>query len=149
MDRLNVREVVRDVITGLRIDAVLAPIGFVVPIAAIEESLLLLAILPLVWLLRLFSIDRRERYSKALELQRAYRGTVMLLSDVVESDDSYTADHSRSVVELANAVAEELGFPPDSRQELEFAALLHDVGKIAINKEILNKPAASPTPSSR
>ena len=90
----------------------------------------------------MFSEDRRERYTKALELHRAYRGTVMLLSDVVESEDNYTAHHSRSVVELVNAVADELERRADrDRQELEFAAMLHDVGKIAISKEILNKPA--------
>ena len=66
----------------------------------------------------------------------------MLLSDVVEAEDDYTAYHCRSVVELVAEVAER---DEDSRsamrQELEFAALLHDVGKIAIPKEILNKPA--------
>ncbi len=46
------------------------------------------------------------------------------------------------MVELVNAVADELGVPPESRQELEFAAMLHDVGKIAIPKEILNKPTS-------
>jgi HD-GYP domain-containing protein (c-di-GMP phosphodiesterase class II) len=66
----------------------------------------------------------------------------MLLSDVVEFEDDYTAQHSRSVVELVNAVANELNVDPNDRQELEFAAMLHDVGKIAIPKEILNKPAA-------
>ena len=65
----------------------------------------------------------------------------MLLSDVVEYEDDYTAQHSRSVVELVNAVADEMNFEPRDRQELEFAAMLHDVGKIAISKEILNKPA--------
>ena len=85
------------------------PLGFVVAVAATSEPLYLLAIPPLVWLFQLFSLDRHERYTKALELQRAYRGTVMLLSDVVESEDSYTASHSRSVVELVNAVADELG----------------------------------------
>jgi HD-GYP domain-containing protein (c-di-GMP phosphodiesterase class II) len=65
-----------------------------------------------------------------------------LLSDVIESEDRYTAEHSRSVVELVNAVADHLGVPEQDRQELEFAAMLHDVGKIAIPKEILNKPAA-------
>ena len=40
-----------------------------------------------------------------------------------------------------NATADELGVPDQDRQELEFAALLHDVGKIAIPKDILNKPA--------
>ena len=65
----------------------------------------------------------------------------MVLSDVVEADDNYTANHCRSVVELAVATADELGLGSDERQELETAALLHDVGKIAIPKEILNKPA--------
>jgi HD-GYP domain-containing protein (c-di-GMP phosphodiesterase class II) len=107
----------------------------------VEQPVYLLSVLPLAWLFQLFSIDRRERYTKALELQRAYRGTVMLLSDVVESDDSYTAEHSRSVVELVNTVADELGIPEASRQELEFAAMLHDVGKISIPKNVLNKPS--------
>jgi HD-GYP domain-containing protein (c-di-GMP phosphodiesterase class II) len=74
-------------------------------------------------------------------LHNAYRGTVMLLSDVVEAEDDYTAFHCRSVVELVAEVAEEMKIPRSDRQELEFAALLHDVGKIAIPKEILNKPS--------
>ena len=101
----------------------------------------MLAIGPLVWLLELFSRDRRERYSATLELQRAYRGTVTLLSDVVEFEDPYTAAHSRSIVELVEATAEKMGVRKEERQRLEFAALLHDVGKIAIPKQILNKPA--------
>jgi HD-GYP domain-containing protein (c-di-GMP phosphodiesterase class II) len=141
LDRLPLQEVARGFAGTARIDAILTPLAFVVSLAAADEPVYLVAIGPLVWLFQLFSIDRRERYSKTLELHRAYRGTVMLLSDVVESDDSYTAEHSRSVVELANAVADELGVPDDDRQELEFAAMLHDVGKIAIPKEILNKPA--------
>ena len=84
----------------------------------------------------------RHATPPALELNRAYRGTVMLLSDVLEFEDEYTAQHSRSVVDLVNAVADELGISADERQELEFAAMLHDVGKISIPKEILHKPAA-------
>ena len=96
---------------------------------------------PLMFLLHSFARDREERWANAVELHRAYRGTVMLLSDVVESEDSYTAEHSRSVVELVNAVADELGVAEEDRRELEFAAMLHDVGKIAIPNEILNKPS--------
>ena len=141
VDRLPSGEVVRDVVSGIGVESMFIPIAFVVAVGAQDEPLYLLGILPLAWLIQLFSIDRRERYTKALELQRAYRGTVMLLSDVVESEDSYTAHHSRSVVELVNATADELGVPDQDRQELEFAAMLHDVGKIAISKDILNKPA--------
>ena len=104
--------------------------------------MLVAVIVPLVWLLDNFSKDRAARYAAALELNRAYRGTVMLLSDVLEFEDEYTAQHSRSVVDLVNAVADELGIAPDERQELEFAAMLHDVGKISIPKEILHKPSA-------
>jgi HD-GYP domain-containing protein (c-di-GMP phosphodiesterase class II) len=99
-------------------------------------------ILPLVWLLDHFAKDRWARYAAALELNRAYRGTVMLLSDVLEFEDEYTAEHSRSVVDLVNAVADELGIDAEARQELEFAAMLHDVGKISIPKSILHKPSA-------
>src|SRR4051812_18657724 len=125
-----------------RIDAVLWPIGLLTAVAAYDHPTAVVAVLPLLWLLQAFSRERKERYTAALELNRAYRGTVMLLSDVVEADDNYTADHCRGVVELVNAVADELEIDEDERQELEFAALLHDVGKIVIPKEIINKPGA-------
>jgi HD-GYP domain-containing protein (c-di-GMP phosphodiesterase class II)/uncharacterized membrane protein len=125
-----------------RVTAILATVAFFPALAAAQEPLVLLTIAPLVWLLTVFSRDRSERWSATLELHRAYRGTVMLLVDVVEHDDDYTAEHSRSVVELARGVAQELGMDKYELQELEFAALLHDVGKIAIPKQILHKPAA-------
>ena len=124
-----------------RVDAVLSPVALAVALVAYAEPAAVLSVAPLVWLLHVFSQERKERYNASLELQSAYRGTVMLLSDVVEADDDYTAYHCRSVVELVAEVAEELNIPKAQRQELEFAALLHDVGKIAIPKEILNKPA--------
>ena len=142
VDGLPLRTIVNDYVEVVRFDAILAPIAFALTLSAVDQSLMLLTVGPLVWLLEILSRDRRERYTAALELQRAYRGTVMLLADVVEFDDQYTADHSRSVVELVHATADELGVDRSRRQELEFAALLHDVGKIAIPKEILNKPAA-------
>jgi len=60
---------------------------------------------------------------------------------VIETDDQYTGEHSKSVVELALAVADRLGLQAGQRRNVEFAALLHDVGKIAIPKQIINKPA--------
>jgi HD-GYP domain-containing protein (c-di-GMP phosphodiesterase class II) len=140
-DGLSPRDTWDAVLACARFDALLAPLGFLVSLPAVSHPLLLIGIAPLVVLLEILSRDRRERFAASIELQRAYRGTVMLLSDVVEHDDSYTADHSRSVVDLAHAVADELRVDAREREELEFAALLHDVGKIAIPKEILNKPA--------
>jgi HD-GYP domain-containing protein (c-di-GMP phosphodiesterase class II) len=137
----SVRDTFWSALWSLRIDAVLAPLGLMVAIQAHGHPRAIAAIVPLVWLLHVFSQERTERYAASLELSQAYRGTVMLLSDVVEAEDNYTADHCRSVVELVTEVAQEMEVPPADMQELEFAALLHDVGKIAIPKEILNKPA--------
>ena len=143
LDKVPVMELARGFAGAIRVELVLSPIALVATLAAYQEPLVLVAVIaPLVWLLDNFSKDRAARYASALELNRAYRGTVMLLSDVLEFEDEYTAQHSRSVVDLVNAVADELGIAPDERQELEFAAMLHDVGKISIPKEILHKPAA-------
>jgi HD-GYP domain-containing protein (c-di-GMP phosphodiesterase class II) len=138
----STEEVLRTSAETSQIDAILGPLGFVVAVAAAQEPLALLSILPLVWMLELFSRDRRAKYSATLELNRAYRGTVMLLGDVIEYDDKGTGSHSRSVVDLVRAVAEEMKIDEQEVQELDFAALLHDVGKIVIPKEIINKPAA-------
>ncbi len=59
---------------------------------------------------------------------------------MVEADDAYTGVHSRDVVELCMAVGPDLKLDADQKRRLELTALLHDVGKIAIPKEIINKP---------
>jgi HD-GYP domain-containing protein (c-di-GMP phosphodiesterase class II) len=123
------------------IGAILTPVAFMVATVSVDHVYALAAVVPLLWLLGVFSKERKERYAAALELNQTYRGTVMVLADVVEADDNYTAYHCRSVVELAASVGQELRLDPNALQELEIAALLHDVGKIAIPKEILNKPA--------
>jgi HD-GYP domain-containing protein (c-di-GMP phosphodiesterase class II) len=122
------------------IDALLTPVAYVVAVVAVREPLMLAAVAPLFWLLWAFSQERKQRLDAAHELSQTYRGTVMVLADVVEADDDYTASHCRSVVELCAAVGSELGLGRDEMQEIEIAALLHDVGKIAIPGEILNKP---------
>jgi HD-GYP domain-containing protein (c-di-GMP phosphodiesterase class II) len=146
IDRVPLGEVLSYFAGIARVDAILSPPAFLVSVASASAPIALLALGPLVWLLEIFSQDRRERYAAALELNRAYRGTVMLLSDVLEFEDQYTAQHSRWVVDLVDAVADELGFDRESRQELEFAAMLHDVGKIAVPKELLRKSSALTEP---
>ncbi len=105
-----------------------------------DAPLALLAVLPLAGLLAVFARERQRGIDNALELNRAYRGTTLLLGDMLEADDSYTGEHSRSVVGLALAVAEEMGLDDTRRRGVEFGALLHDVGKIAVPSEIINKP---------
>jgi len=76
---------------------------------------------------------------QALALSHAYRGTALLLGDLIEDDDAYTGRHSRGVVRLALQVSDELRLDTRTRSDLEFAALLHDVGKVAIPKNVINK----------
>jgi HD-GYP domain-containing protein (c-di-GMP phosphodiesterase class II) len=122
------------------VDAALAPVGLVLAFATRAHPALVVLVLPLVALLRNFSRERKQRIDNALELSDAYRGTAFLLGDVVEADDAYTGTHSRHVVDLVVAVADDLGLSEADRRDAEFVALLHDVGKIRIPGSIINKP---------
>jgi putative nucleotidyltransferase with HDIG domain len=133
--------------TGLReqslvyvVDAALAPLGLMAALAAPRSPHAFLLALPLAALLSVFARERTTRFDHAIELSNAYRGTAFLLGDVVEADDAYTGSHSRDVVQLSLAVADELGLSASDRRDTEFAALLHDVGKVRIPNEIINKP---------
>ena len=120
------------------VDAALSGVGLVVARDASPAAVI--ALVPLLGLLALFGLERRRRLEGLLELGSAYRGTALVLGDVVQADDGYTGEHCKSVVALAMEVADELELDVQRRRNLEFGALLHDVGKIAIPKEIINKP---------
>ncbi len=120
-------------------DACLSCVGLLVAASAVEQPGLVLLTLPLVGLLWLLSRERRQRLEYSLLLSTAYRGTATLLGYVVEADDEYTGAHSRDVVDLSRAAAATLGLTESRRRDVEFVAMLHDVGKIFVPKEILNK----------
>jgi HD-GYP domain-containing protein (c-di-GMP phosphodiesterase class II) len=122
------------------VDILLSPVGLLAAMAAVDEPYAVLLVLPLAALLLVFALERGARVRQAIELSRAYRGTTLLLSDVLEVDDEYTGFHSRSVVSLSIAVSDAMGLSSKQRRNVEFGALLHDVGKIAVPKEIINKP---------
>jgi putative nucleotidyltransferase with HDIG domain len=124
------------------VDAALSSVGLAVAFASVKNPYGFLLALPLIILLSVFARERRLHIDHALELSAAYRGTAFLLGDVVEADDAYTGSHSRDVVDLSLAVADELGLDAGDRRAAEFVALLHDVGKVRIPKEIINKPGA-------
>jgi HD-GYP domain-containing protein (c-di-GMP phosphodiesterase class II) len=135
---------VRDLVSAMApcwmIDCLITPVT--VCLAASAPPLALASALPLLLLFRIFSQERSARYDQVMALSDAYRGTAMLLGDVVEADHQYTGAHSRDVVELSLAVADRLGLDSAERTRVEFAALLHDVGKIKVPKQILDKPGA-------
>ncbi len=142
---IGTRELVGEVREVYLIDAALAPLGLAVALAAVHHRWAVLLVAPLFGILRHFSRERRVRLEQAIELGDAYRGTALVLGDVVEADDTYTGEHCKGVVRLALDVAEALGLDAAQRRGVEFGALLHDVGKIAVPKEIINKPGALST----
>ena len=129
----------RAVAPAYAVDTLLAPLGLLVAYPAYRHPLALLLLLPVLVMFSTFAKERRYRIDNAVELSNAYRGTAMLLGDVIEADDEYTGSHSRDVVELVLAVADQLGLDPAERRQAEFAALLHDVGKVKVPAEIINK----------
>jgi len=122
------------------IDAALTPVALVAALGSRGHPWLVVSSLPLIGLLAYFARERQVRIDHALELGTAYRGTALLLGDVVEADDAYTGLHSRDVVSLVLGVCDRLGVNGAERRDAEFVALLHDVGKIKIPAEIINKP---------
>ncbi|WP_442598555.1 HD domain-containing phosphohydrolase [Neobacillus sp. D3-1R] len=74
----------------------------------------------------------------------AYSNSVRNMMDLavsVEQKDGYTADHCNRIKELSMMVGEVMGLSPDELYILNLAAFLHDIGKIKVPNEILNKPA--------
>ncbi len=122
------------------IDVALSAAGLVTAFGVPQRPWLPLLLLPLVLVMHLFAAERRRRLEQMTELNTAYRGTAQVLGDMVEADDAYTGQHSRDVVDLSLAVADALGLPRTARRNVEFGALLHDVGKVAIPKSIIRKP---------
>ena len=74
------------------------------------------------------------------ELRTSYVSTVRMLADAIEAKDPFLRAHSDEVSGYVAAVADQLELGPRRREELVFASLLHDVGKIGISERILLKP---------
>jgi HD-GYP domain-containing protein (c-di-GMP phosphodiesterase class II) len=134
-----IRELIRAYRWVFAVDTLLTPVGFLTASAAIVWPASFVLTIPLLVLLRVFARERTARLDNALELSSAYRGTALLLGDVVEADDGYTGSHSRDVVDLVTAVADRLGLDARARRRAEFAALLHDIGKLRIPNSIIHK----------
>jgi diguanylate cyclase (GGDEF)-like protein len=74
------------------------------------------------------------------EVRGAYLATVRVLADAVEAKDRALRGHANDVTACVLAVADRVGVEPREREDLVFAALLHDVGKLAVSERILLKP---------
>jgi putative nucleotidyltransferase with HDIG domain len=81
-----------------------------------------------------------HRCQLVAELEDAFLTTIGVISDAVEMQDAYTANHANEVADLAVRVGERMGIGGVELDRLRYGALLHDVGKIGIPAEILRKP---------
>jgi putative nucleotidyltransferase with HDIG domain len=84
----------------------------------------------------------RQTHSRYLSLREAYADTVRSLVAALEAKDPYTKGHSVRVARVAVAVARHMGFEDADVDRIEYAALLHDLGKIGISRSVLSKPGA-------
>ncbi len=75
------------------------------------------------------------------EAQDAYVQTVSALASAIDVRDSYTSDHSERLADLAVETGRLLGCSPDELVDIQWAGLLHDIGKIGVPDEILRKPS--------
>jgi len=75
-------------------------------------------------------------------LNESWRQTIRALSNAIEANDEYTRGHCDRVTHYALQIANALALDSSTLQQLEFAAMLHDVGKIGVPHHILNKPSA-------
>jgi putative nucleotidyltransferase with HDIG domain len=75
------------------------------------------------------------------EQKRLFLEMVTTLAEAIERRDPYTGGHVRRVVTYSVLLGQELGLAAEQLEELRLAAILHDVGKIAVPDQILRKPA--------
>lgn len=103
----------------------------------------------LLYIFALIDINNTAEKATRLELEylkksqqssrRLFEQTATALVNAIDAKDKYTHGHSSRVAEYSRKIAEALGKSEDECQEIYYAALLHDVGKIGIPKEIINK----------
>lgn len=110
-----------------------APMGFLMAIVYVEVGIIgiLLFFLPLLLARRSF-----ELYTK---MRKVYLDTIRALAAAIDAKDPYTKGHSERVAEMSLALAQELNLSDKDIENIEYTALLHDIGKIGIADNILGK----------
>ena len=83
-----------------------------------------------------------ERKKKIMDLKSSYVGILEILAKYLESADKYTQGHSVRVSHMSDNIAQAMGLPSWERENIRTAALLHDIGKIEISMDILQKAAS-------
>lgn len=74
------------------------------------------------------------------ELQSTYLSTIKVLVSTIEAKDAYTRGHTERVAMFARLIAEKMGLDKKELETVSFGAALHDIGKLGVYEDILNKP---------
>ncbi|MBB6216448.1 putative nucleotidyltransferase with HDIG domain [Anaerosolibacter carboniphilus] len=82
----------------------------------------------------------RYSFKLYMDMRHVYFETIKALSSAMEAKDQYTNGHSYRVADYAAGIAEQMGFKHDAIDRIKTAAVLHDIGKIGVSDNILNKP---------
>jgi putative two-component system response regulator len=93
-------------------------------------------------------IEGEKEIMKQLHTKKilnALKETIQLIGMTLEAKDPYTAGHQKRVARLASAIAEEMGLAEEKIEGIHFAGLIHDIGKVYIPAEILNRPGTLST----
>ena len=85
------------------------------------------------------SLEERVRH-QARRLEELFIASIQSLADALELKDSYTRGHSVRVSHYSGVIARELGLDGDVVRQLELGGHLHDIGKIGVREDVLNKP---------
>ena len=85
------------------------------------------------------SLEERVRV-QARRLEELFIASIQSLADALELKDSYTRGHSARVSHYSGLIARELGIEGDTVRQLELGGHLHDIGKIGVREDVLNKP---------
>ncbi len=79
-------------------------------------------------------------HDKTVEIRQLFLGAIEALVLALEAKDRYTAGHARRVAAIALDIGGELGLSAEDMEDVRWGSLLHDVGKIAVDQVIQNKP---------
>ncbi|MGN0407394.1 MAG: HD domain-containing phosphohydrolase [Bacteroides sp.] len=83
---------------------------------------------------------QRKEYESKEQLNRMNTNIIRALAYTIDAKDRYTSGHSQRVADYALAIAKRMGKSEEEQKVIYYAGLLHDVGKIRVSEEIINKP---------
>lgn len=113
----------------------LAPLGFLIALIYAEFGFLgvVLFVIPL--------LIARHSFQAYVDIRDMYLDTIQSLAAAIDAKDPYTKGHSERVADYSVKIARALKLPEARVEKLKYVALLHDIGKMGIREQILNKPS--------